>query len=222
MNHTQKVEIVTPAQLRILEAFRKNPFSKLTFKELKTSANTHSHSKLQNALLKFQILNLIKKETLGDVSSYQLNLENNETLLYLALIDLEHIKKKKQVFTMLQETTEQLGKQTEFFVILLFGSYAQGKETNKSDTDIAIITEDEESKQIIRPETEILRRKSLFNPDFQIFTRKEFLEMLRSDEENVGKEIARNNFIYYGAEFYYRLIIKIHNETFIKTVFGTS
>ena len=37
-------------------------------------------------------------------------------------------------------------------------------------------------------------------------TRREFLEMLRADYENVGKQIYKNNLVYYGFTDYINLI----------------
>ena len=215
-------EMLTAAQLNILAVFRKALFRRLTFKDLKNLARTHSHSRLQNALFKFQHLQLITKEVFGDVTTYQLNLANNEALAYLALIDQGQIRKKEAVFRLLKQTTAQLEKQTEFLILLVFGSHAKGQATAKSDVDVAVIIENEQAKQTIKPELEIVKRKSLLHADFQAFTRSEFLEMLKIEEENVGKEIVRNNFIYCGSESFFKLIMKVYNETSRQTIFGTS
>ncbi len=216
-----KNDILTAAQLHILAAFRKKLFSKLTFKDLKELAKTHSHSRLQNALSKFQKLQLTTKESVGDVTSYQLNLANNTTVVYLTLIDQQEIRKNDLLFRLLSQTTGQVEKQTEFFTVLVFGSYAKGQATASSDVDIAIIVENDRTKQNVNPELGIAKRKSLPPADFQVFTRQEFIDMLRIEEENVGKEIARNNFIYYGAESFFKLINKVLNETARQTLFGT-
>ncbi len=140
---------------------------------------------------------------------------------YLAIIDQRELRKNDAIFHILQQTTLQLEKQTEFYILLVFGSHATGKATASSDVDIAIIIENDDVKKNVSPELQIIRRKSLPPADFQIFTRAEFLEMLQIEEENVGKEIVRKNLIFHGAESYFKLINKVPNETNRKTIFGT-
>ena len=39
-----------------------------------------------------------------------------------------------------------------------------------------------------------------------VFKEKEFLQMLLDKKENYGKEIVRNNLIFFGGEQYYKII----------------
>lgn len=89
-----------------------------------------------------------------------------------------------------------------FFVLLLFGSYASGKNRKKSDIDLMLITDDEKIKK------EIKSKISLIPLEIHLlsFTSDEFLSMLKTTEFNVGKEAFYNNTLLFGIEDYYRLI----------------
>jgi len=74
----------------------------------------------------------------------------------------------------------------------------KSKATEKSDLDIAIITQ---TKEII-PSLETIKRRELIQLDYHIFTKEEFLEMLNQEEENLGKQIQKNSIIYSGFNEY--------------------
>ena len=94
----------------------------------------------------------------------------------------------------------------------MFGSYAKGKSTEKSDLDIAVIAESEETKKEITLYLETIKRRKIKSIDYHVFTRNEFLEMLKADYENVGKQIYKNNIVYYGFIEYCNIMRSIKNE----------
>lgn len=88
-----------------------------------------------------------------------------------------------------------------FFIPVLFGSFAKGSETKFSDIDICIIHDNEEEvKKIIR----ILSIHSKL--ELHIFTYNEFIDMLKINEFNVGKEIRDTGIILHNIESYYEVI----------------
>lgn len=207
--------MLTKEQLKILGAFRKDKdiFISLTFREIKEKSSQNSNNIIQLALKQFQKENLIKTNMVGDVSAYSLNLDNNLTLSYLNLInELDNIDNKKLPKKTLKDIQNRISKYTEFFILLVFGSYAENKATSKSDLDIAVIIETEQSKKEITPFLETIKRREIISIDYQIFTRNEFIEMLETDEENIGKEIYRKNIINYGLIEYHNMIKRIRHE----------
>ena len=106
----------------------------------------------------------------------------------------------------------RIEKYSPFFILLVFGSYAKEKATKKSDLDLAIIVESDQTKKEILPYIETIKRREILNIDYHVFTKDEFIEMLISEIENVGKQIYRENIIYHGTQLYYALIRKLKNE----------
>ena len=198
--------MLTKQQLTIFGVFKRDIFASLTFKQIKVESKQKSNNIVQIALKKFKEQDLVKTEITGDVTTYSLNLNNNLTLSYLNLINDLEIEKRKFPKEILSEIQKRISKQTEFFILIIFGSYAKNKATEKSDLDIAVIVESEQIKKEIFPFLETVKRREIKPIDYHIFTREEFLEMLKADIENVGKQIYKNSIIYYGFIEYWNLI----------------
>lgn len=198
--------MLTKEQIKILGIFHKNIFAELTFKQIKEQSKQKSNNIVQIALKEFQKQDLIKTKTTADVTTYLLNLDNNLTASYLNIINQIEILKRKFPKEILSETQNRVLKQTEFFILVVFGSYAKGKATEKSDLDIAVIVESEQTRKEITPFLETIKRRELKPIDYHIFTRNELIEMLKADVENVGKQIYKNNLIYYGYIEYCNLL----------------
>ena len=94
----------------------------------------------------------------------------------------------------------------------MFGSYAKNKQTQKSDLDVAVIVESEQTNKEITPYIETIKRRAVISIDYYIFTRASFLEMIKSDFENVGKQIFKSNIVYYGYVPYCNIIKRGKNE----------
>lgn len=198
--------MLTKEQLNILSVFDKNIFAELTFRQIKEQSRQKSNNIVQIALKEFQKQGLIKTRETGDVKTYSLNFENNLTLSYLNIINQEEVNKKKFPKEVLKEIQKRISKYTEFFILIVFGSYAENKATEKSDLDIAVIVESEQTKKEITPYLETIKRRELLKIHYHIITRNEFLEMLNVDYENLGKQIYKKNIIYYGFIEYCNLI----------------
>ena len=204
--------MLTKQQLNILSVFKKDLFASLTFKQIKEESKQKSNNIVQIALKKFKEQELVKTKVTGDVTTYSLNFDNNLTLSYLNLINEKEISKKKFPKEILSGIQKKISKQTNFFILIVFGSYTKNKATEKSDLDVAVIVESEQTRKEIAPFLETVKRREIKPIDYHIFTRNEFLEMLKTDIENVGKQIYKNSIIYYGFIEYYNLILGRKNE----------
>lgn len=204
--------MLTKQQLAILGVFKKDSFASLTFKQIKEESKQKSNNVVQIALKEFKEQDLVKTQVIGDVTTYFLNLTNNLTLSYLNLINDLEIQKRKFPKEILSEIQKKISKQTNSFILIMFGSYAKNKATEKSDLDIVVIIESDQMKKEITPLLETVKRREIKPIDYHVFTRNEFLEMLRAESENVGKQIYKNNIIYYGFIEYCNLIRGTKNE----------
>ena len=198
--------MLTKQQMKILAVFKKDIFIELTFKQIKEYSRQNSSNIIQLALKEFLKSQLLNTRQTGDVTTYSLNLDNNQALSYLNLINGTEVQNKKLPYQILNEIQKRILKHTGFFILLVFGSYAKGKANDKSDLDIAIIVESEKTKKEITPYLETIKRREIIHIDYHIFTKSEFNEMLEQEQENVGKQIYKNNIIYYGFIQYCHLI----------------
>ncbi len=198
--------MLTKEQLKILSVFLKDVFASLTFKQIKKQSKQKSNNIVQIALKEFQKQSLVQAAKIGNVITYQLDLDRNLTLSYLNILNQLDLTKRKFPKEVLQELQKRIAKYTDFFILIIFGSYAKGNATEKSDLDVAVIVESEQTKNEITPFLETIKRREMKTIDYHVFTRSDFLEMLNADIENVGKQIYKNSLIYYGFIEYCNMI----------------
>ena len=197
--------MLTKEQLNILSVFKMDILFGLTFRQIKQQSRQKSNNQVQIALSRFKKENLIKVEKVGNVSVFSLDL-NNTTLAYLNILNEHEIRKSALPTNVLENLKKHILKHTEFFILMVFGSYVKHKQTPKSDVDIAIIVESEQAKKEIIPYVETAKRREILPLDCHIFDKTEFLEMLSADFENLGKQIIKSHLIYYGFITYCNLI----------------
>jgi len=190
--------MLTKEQLNIFSVFKKDVFASLTFKQIKQQSRQKSNNLVQIALKEFQNQDIVKTNKVGDVMTYSLNLNNNQTFSYLNVVNEAEIIKSRVPKKTLEDIQNRIFKRTELFILIVFGSYARNEATKKSDLDIALIVESEDTKKEIAPFLETIKRREVIPIDCHIFARAEFLEMLRADSENVGKQIFKSSIVYYG------------------------
>lgn len=87
-------------------------------------------------------------------------------------------------------------------IVLIFGSYANNTQTNKSDVDVMVINENGK-KTIKFRDLELLYDKEI-NPIF--FSKEEFVAMLQDKEENVAKQALKNHILLSGFENFWKLV----------------
>lgn len=185
-------------QIKIIKFFIEN-------KEKKFSILSISKHLNMNYQIAFSEIKKLEKEKiigikrLGNSNQCFYNYQFNEKILIAESQRKEHLLRNKDInviYTRLNEI------KNPFYILLVFGSHSQGKETKRSDIDLCIISDNQETKN---KASQIIRTISL-NIHYLDFSVKEFLNMLKTTEDNVGKEIIRNNVILKGTEQLYEVI----------------
>src|SRR3989344_523450 len=135
---------------RILELLFETPRKVVSRKEL------FEHTLLGNAplsegLRRLTIANLLVKEKKGKKESYYLNLGNEKVITLQELWkkeskDLHYLDYDTKII--LSETARQLVNISGLKDIILFGSYAKGTASVRSDVDIAIIFKEKITNEI--------------------------------------------------------------------------
>jgi predicted nucleotidyltransferase len=204
--------MLTQEQINILSVFAREPFKRVTFRQVKELSRQKSNNVTQIALKSFENEGIVRMEKTGNVKSYSLDLDNGLALSYLNLIgeiELQGRNLPKGIVKALEEMQDRISRRTEFFILLVFGSYADGKATARSDLDVAVIVENQEMRKEITPYLETVKRRTLTKVDYHILTREEFLEMLASEQENLGKQIYTKSVIIRGRIEYYSMIKRL-------------
>lgn len=146
---------------------------------------------------------LIIKTKAGKATLVKLNKQNALTKHYLIIASKEEKDEYLKKQPLIKKMTEELS--TGDYALLLFGSYAKGAQTAKSDIDLLVINKKGER------EPDFSRYETLFkiriNPIY--VTREEFIAMLKDTEENVGKQALKNHIILYNPELFWNVIYGI-------------
>ena len=198
--------MLTKNQLKIFEPLTKNILKEYSIKEIKESCEEKSNNALSLALRKFKEEKLVKERRVGRSLLYTLNIENEQVFNYIQIINVK--KLPKSALRAIDRFKEDVEKYTSFFSIVVFGSYAIGKQTKESDLDIAIFIEEEKKRKTIETAVNSSELKTPLKIDGHVISKGEFLEMLKLDVENLGKQIARKHLSIYNSQIFYSLLKK--------------
>ena len=196
--------MLTKKQLRILNTFQKNEFKEITWKQVKELSKEKSSSVIQDAIKAFLTEELITEKKIGPSKLYTINHKNNKVYAYFETYNKENLS--KQVLKSIKELEDSLDKHTPFYSIVIFGSYAIGEQKKDSDLDLTVFIEHEDKRKIVEAVFKSMETQSFIKIDGHVITKDEFLEMLKADYENLGKEIARKHLIIHNPVRFYSLI----------------
>lgn len=147
-----------------------------------------------------QMKDILVMEEMGKAKTLQLNLRNHTIKAYLTIAAEEEKKEFIEKQPIIQKIARELDTKN---IVVLFGSYAKGKATEKSDIDLLIINKDGK-KDISFARYELLFKKKI-NPIF--ITKNEFRRMLKEKEENVGKQALKNHIILNNPEEFWECVL---------------
>lgn len=192
-------------ELYLLRAFIKEPCREFTLAEIKRISRNKSHHYVYETLKKFAEREIIKAIKKGNTTIYSLNPESND-FIYLNLVEgLIKEERKDLPHKVIKQIRDKI--KDSFYIFLVCGSYAEGKQKPTSDLDIAIIIPNSEQK---KKYDIALKEGELTIPPAHgfVFTEEEFYTMLVNKEFNYGKECSRKHIIIYGCESYYRILFE--------------
>jgi predicted nucleotidyltransferase len=196
--------MLTKKQIKILNIFADREFSECSFKQIKELSKEKSNSIIQNAIKAFTNEELIKEKTIGTSKLYSLNHENSKVYSYLNLYIMENLP--KQAKYSIKVIKELLEKSTYFYSMIIFGSYAINTQKKNSDLDVAVFIEDKNKRKELEASLKSAEMKSFLKIDGHVLTKEEFLDMLKIEQENLGKQISRKHLIVHNPEIFYSLL----------------
>ncbi|MGE0792841.1 MAG: nucleotidyltransferase domain-containing protein [Candidatus Woesearchaeota archaeon] len=200
--------MITQEELKLILTWKNNIFQKYTRNELMKLNDKTSKAWMFKALNNLEKNNLIKKTKISNLFLYQLNTINPSS--YKLLNQMQILKTEKS--TEISKLNKLISSIPYLnYCLILFGSYAKNKQTKESDLDICLITENKEDYKKIIPYIEEIKFE--IELDVNYVTKKEFIEMLTNDEENLGKQIDKNEkLIIFNEDIYYQILIEANKH----------
>ncbi len=203
--------MLTPKLIKIFEAFLRRPYKELTYKEIKDYSKENSNSIIQKAIIKFLNEDLVRKREVGNIILYTLNLENSTVFSYFDILIKEKISNLvKNSLKIIRGEIFNI----EFISVVIFGSYAEEKQKQKSDLDIAIFVNSVEDKKNCELSMKSAELKSILPLDVHVITKDEMLQMLKDKHENLGKQIAYKHLAIQNPMIFYSILAEGVNNGF--------
>ncbi len=184
-------------KLRIVNYLGKHLGQSFTMLELSKAAGV-PYATFYRTLQRMEALVTVRR--VGKSKTVALNTDNASVKPYLTISSVE----EKQDFLKKQPILGKIASELKTKdVVVLFGSYAKGSETERSDIDLLIISKGGK-KSLSFSKYEVLFRKKI-NPLF--VTKSEFEKMLRDRDENVGKQALKSHIILNNPESFWEGIL---------------
>lgn len=161
--------------------------------------------KVHNSIKRLSTKGIIKEDVKGKSHYCSVNYKHSADVVCFVNTQRakEFLSKNKKISLIAAQITSSM--KLPDYSLILFGSYAKGDPDKHSDVDIAIITPAEDEEQTERTINHIKKFSPLKIHSLEL-TYKNFIEMLKSKEWNVGKEIAKNHIIFKGCEQFYECL----------------
>ncbi len=199
--------LFTKTEIIILELLVSKPTRTFTIREI--SRLIKKDLKIVHTSIKL----LLKKGFFLKDEHQHLHLNYQANIPDLAYI--ENVRKEKffhQYQTTKIAATDFLKKtKSSFFVLLVFGSYAEGNPRTDSDLDLLAILPDEDGSHAFERELHSVFSIAFPKIHHQVISQASFREMItKRDEVNIINEALNKHFIIFGAEIYYKLLGERH------------
>ena len=142
---------------------------------------------------------LIRIEKIGNSNNCKFNYKYDSKIVEVEDIRKKELFKNKNMHVVYNRIKHI---RNPFFVLLVFGSYANKTDTKHSDIDLCLITD---SEYVLKEVNSVLRITPV-NIDFYNFIYEEFISMIKIKKFNVGNEIIKKNLVLYGLEQFYEVM----------------
>jgi len=196
--------MLTEKQFNIFKVFARRPFAEYSRKSIKQESKEKSNNTLALTINTLKKEGVLIERIIGRTGLLTLNHNNSRTALYIALCNTKRIE--KSVALSIQQLKNELEAVTPFYSLVIFGSYATGKQTQKSDVDIAIFFDGDERRKNIIASLNSAKLKAPLDIDAHAISRTEMVEMLTNNEENLGKQIARKHVAVHNHQIFYDIV----------------
>ncbi len=195
--------MLTPAELRVLAAFKQQPFRELAIREVMALSQKQSKPWVFTVLKKLVRQGLLTEEQRANSNFYLPDLDNPRLIEDFLYIEANE-PLPEEVQRLVREIMTAMPKKD--FGLLLFGSYADGTQTSSSDIDICFLLSTPKQEREIASHLNEIKLRQLREIDEQYLTFSDFVEMLLRKEENLGKEIVKKHKTLYNCTIYYEAL----------------
>ena len=193
---------LTGLEIRIIDFLITNIAGQFAIREVARQAKI-DYKRTHVAIQKLATKGILIKKRQANVDLCSLNLKDDLTSVYYVemLRAKDFLDKHGDLKTFFTTVKEKI--KNGYYTLVVFGSFAKGKEAKTSDVDLLIIVPNreigEEIERIVSSEALLLGRK--VQPI--VLDEKEFVDNLSSKKLNVVVDAFKNHIIITGVEAFY-------------------
>jgi len=148
---------------------------------------------------------MITIEEKANLKLCKLSLENPQMIALIeSLRWLDFTRKRSDIGLLVSDIVSR--SELPYFTLAVFGSYAKGAMTKRSDLDMLLVIPERKFEDTIETAIKSARALSNITVHDVVVTYAEFAEMLRETKINVAKEVLEARYVGYGAEAFYTLL----------------
>ena len=170
----------------------------LTIKEIRKRVSFSSYERVNHYLGLLAQRGILKEKKVGKTLVYALNTDDWYARLahyhYASLEFIRFSKKHRTIYHALRNLS-----QNDVEIVIVFGSYARGKERRESDIDVLVVSSNKKET-----ETSLKQVKAIYPLNLQavILPRTEFVKM-KAENQELWNDLVCNGIIFKGYDDFY-------------------
>ncbi|MFH0869867.1 MAG: nucleotidyltransferase domain-containing protein [archaeon] len=198
---------LTTTETEILELFVNNIYLGISINSIAKKLKKHYR------VVRVNVLSLIKRNLLNShelAGARIISLNIKDVFLATYMPYAEEAFSFDEIFKILPQVDDIIKKAREispFFILGIFGSYAENTQKKGSDIDFFLICHKDNAKKYMNIINQFPAIQELIH--WNVFTIEEFKEGLKAKGTLIYKEIIKNKRIIKGAEIFYNLIAEV-------------
>lgn len=199
--------VINNASLQVVKLFVADPAASYNIREIakKTRVN---YRLVHDAVFLLEKEKFLQIKNVGNIKLCSFIPGGNKALSIYAETERtqEFLNKNFAVNIIKQEVDKKM--RTVYDTILIFGSYAKGKQKQNSDIDILCIIPEHLKREHYEKHVLSIFRLLHYKVDVNVMTEIEFIAAKKENGINIAKESISNHIILRGAEQFHYLLAK--------------
>ncbi len=195
---------------KIMEVLLPRPFEAYSVRKISRLIEV-DYSLVYKSVKKLIEKKLIKVKKIGKSLSCQINLSANPHILAISsLIHSQKLLNKVNFGFIIDEIIEKLS--DSIYIMALFGSYAKGIATRKSDVDLLFVVQNESDIGKIKRRIQSIVSETNIGIEFEVIIAEWLIKMF-GEKNTIGREVLNSSIILHGADQYYAMVNDYDKKT---------
>jgi predicted nucleotidyltransferase len=197
--------IMEKLELMIMELFVDDPRQRYSIRDISKSIGKQ-YAPVHTAVQRLVKKEALKKQRIGHTDYCSINLDGDASIFCFteAWRANQFTRKNKDIGIIIKEVLEKL--KARFYVLVLFGSYAKGRQTKNSDVDLLLIADNTSRAEELERILTGISRLSIKPMHVISMNCQDFIDMTKTNDTSAVSQAIGNHIIFSGYEEYYKML----------------